>query len=243
MEKFRVGFTINRGVVIKSQKTGIAAKVNHLKDGTEFVEFICEKEENELFQEEMKKFQPKKIIAIMIIIYAMIFSFFCLLRGKAGIWPGVYLTVLTCTGLYELLQEIIYAIRYKSYGNILKRLEKLKIEKNDIDYKTISEIKFVSDNRTLDDIRMLIFIFSVSIVILFGAENNFKISIIIAICLYIVYLISLKNKKLIKFLQMIEKALVYRNAKKEQIQLVLFGLQFLEKHESDPEIVNWYYQN
>ena len=42
---------------------------------------------------------------------------------------------------------------------------------------------------------------------------------------------------------MIEKALVYRNANKEQIQLVLFGLQFLEKHESDPEIVNWYYQN
>ncbi len=248
MKELRIGFPINRGVVIRSPQTMITAKVTQSEDGTEVAGFIGYQEERNLIKDERKQIKKQEIILPMITIYTIVTILFYSVSGVMGIVAGVYFSLITCIQMYFLLSDVIYSLKYKQqaqYLNILKRIEKLAGDNININFENLFSIDYISENNYSQDIRQILLALSISIAMLFIRKDNIIIPMLIEVCIFIIYsVIFLKCKKSIKFLEKIVKALLYRKPTEEQIQLVWFGLNFISKYDDDCfKILQWYYRN
>lgn len=248
MKKLWIGFPIDGGVILTSPKTGIpTARVTRSNDGVEIAELIGYRTEKEILEEENKKISSQNIIRGMIVAYAIITISFAIISGIRGLTVGLYISLITCVQVHSLLQDILYAFKYKEYAqymSILERIDECDRDKKDISLEELSVIKYNSKETNIYKISQILLTLIVAIVVLF-TENTATITYVITIVtIFILYIFSLKNRKTIKLYEKIEKLLLYRKPTKDQIELVWFGLQFLKKcEEEDSRIFDWYYKN
>ena len=58
--------------------------------------------------------------------------------------------------------------------------------------------------------------------------------------IFVIYFISKKNERLLEILNKINELLIYRKPTEQQIENVLFGLNYLKKCE-ETDVARWFY--
>jgi len=253
MKRERLGFKFDEGLIVKSPETGIAAKVELQKDGTAVASLMKWTEEMELemqAKEEEEIPSKKKIIAGMILFNLAIIGAFILASGVAvGLVAALYFIAMTFSAIYFLLPQIIYAVKYKEmvqYESIFRKVDTcymLRMEINKANIKNITVKPFVqeiNDRMNIDNIRQIFLAVAITPFILLVSYVNIIVLFVMEAVICVIYFISIKNERLLEILNKINELLIYRKPTEQQIENVLFGLNYLKKCE-ETDVARWFY--
>lgn len=253
MKRERLGYKVGDLLVVKSPETGIAAKVEIQRDGTLVASLMKWTEERELemqAKEEEEIPSKKKMITGMILFYLTIIGACILTSGVAvGLVAALYFIAMTFAAIYFLLPQIIYAVKYKGivqYESIFRKLDtcyKLGMEINKANIKNITVKPFVqeiSDRMNIDNIRQIFLAVAITPFILLVSHVNIIVLLAMEAVIFVIYFTTIKNERLLEVLNKINDLLVYRKPTEQQIENVLFGLNYLKKCE-ETEVASWFY--
>lgn len=253
MKRERLGYKVGDLLVVKSPETGIAAKVEIQKDGTlvaKLMNMVEAMEKEMQANKEDEEPSKKKMITGMILFYLAIIGACILASGVAvGLVTALYFIAMTFAAIYFLLPQIIYAVKYKEmvqYESIFRRVDtcyKLGLEINEYNLKNITVKPFVqeiTDRMNIEHIRQLFLATTITPFILIISHVNIIILFAMEALIFIIYYISKKNERLLEILSEINVLLVYRKPTEQQIENVLFGLNYLKKCE-ETEVASWFY--
>ena len=253
MRRERLGYKVGDLLVIESPETGIAAKVEIQKDGTVVASLMNMVEAMEMEMQankEDEKPSKKKMITGMILFNLAIIGAFILASGVAvGLVVALYFIAMTFSAIYFLLPQIIYAVKYKEmvqYESIFRKIDtcyKLGIEINKANIKNITVKPFVqeiSDRMNIDNIRQIFLAVAITPFILLVSYVNIIVLFVMEAVIFVIYFISKKNERLLEILNKINELLIYRKPTEQQIENVLFGLNYLKKCE-ETDVARWFY--
>lgn len=248
MRRERLGFKCDEGLIIKSPETGIAAKVELQKDGTAVAGLMNWTEvmnlEMKATEEELSK---KKILAGMILFYFAITGICIYISGVTiGIMAGLYFIAMTSVEFYFLVPQIIFNAKHKEeaqYDNIFRKTYDCYSRGLFINKKNIQSSKpyyegFINESN-MRRIRQAIIAIVLTPVIL--SSHYVNMVIIIDVVIFIIFFWSMKTRKLLELSRKINEFLVYRKPTEEQIDIVLFGFQYLKKCEETSDLMKWFY--
>ncbi|MBS5864021.1 MAG: hypothetical protein KIC54_04965 [Clostridium sp.] len=252
MRKERSGYKIEDLLVIKSPETGIAAKVELNADGTRVASLMNWTDENKLGMkaiEEEEKPAKKKIIVGMILFYLAITGIFICISGVAvGLVTALYFIAMTFAAIFVLSQQIIYAVKHKEkvqYESIFRKVDTcymLGKEINEANIKNITVKPFIqelSDRMNINNIRQIFLTITITPFILLVSYANIIALLVMEAVIFVIYITSIKNEKLLEILNKTNELLVYRKPTEQQIEDVLFGFNYLKNCE-ETEVARWF---
>lgn len=251
MMKERLGFKCDEGLIIKYPETVLTAKVTIQKDNKYVAELINYSQLRERIENNNKE-KPikKKLISSMIVFYILLAVLFIYTSGSfMGIFISAYFTLGSFLPLYYILKNIIYALKHKEevqYANVLRKanacyLTGKKISKENLEnIEVIPYIENIENRVNMDYLRQILLIIFTTTILILIPHINFIILMCLDIPVLILYIFSGKNVKLLKLLAKLNEILVYRKPTDEQVEVVLFGMNYLERCTKD-DIVKWFF--
>lgn len=252
MRRERLGYKVGDLLVIESPETGIAAKVEIQKDGTVVASLMNMVEAMEMEMQankEDEKPSKKKMITGMILFNLAIIGAFILASGVAvGLVAALYFIAMTFSAIYFLLPQIIYAVKYKEmvqYESIFRKIDtcyKLGIEINKANIKNTVKpfVQEISDRMNIDNIRQIFLAVAITPFILLVSHVNIIVLFAMEAVIFVIYFTTIKNERLLEVLNKINELLIYRKPTEQQIENVLFGLNYLKKCE-ETDVARWFY--
>ena len=151
---------------------------------------------------------------------------------------ALYFIAMTFSAIYFLLPQIIYAVKYKEmvqYESIFRKVDTcymLRMEINKANIKNITVKPFVqeiNDRMNIDNIRQIFLAVAITPFILLVSYFNIIVLFVMEAVIFVIYFISKKNE-----------LLIYRKPTEQQIENVLFGLNYLKKCE-ETDVARWFY--
>ena len=119
----------------------------------------------------------------------------------------------------------------------------LRMEINKANIKNITVKPFVqeiNDRMNIDNIRQIFLAVAITPFILLVSYVNIIVLFVMEAVIFVIYFISKKNERLLEILNKINELLIYRKPTEQQIENVLFGLNYLKKCE-ETDIARWFY--
>lgn len=245
MEEERLGYVVEDGIILKSLKTGICAKITE-EDGKYSAKLISRKEEEKIHANIKQYELPKhKKLILLIIFYTILGFIFFLARGIIGIIAIAVFAVTTCFQLYYLLPDIIYAIKHKKdaqYLYIFKKAYQCYLQGKEINKENILSTNF-PESLKVAALQYCFWPIVITLCLLhLNATNGINV-LIFEVVAFTIFLILIINKKLKPFWLKIFEKIFYRKPSASQIEIVLFGINFIKKYEDDPERIKYFYLN
>ena len=250
MMKERLGFKCDEGLIIKYPETVLTAKVTIQKD-TYMAELMDYNQVREIIENNtQEKPIKKKLISSMIVFYILLTVFFIDVSDTfMGIFISAYFTLGSFFPLNYILKNIIYALKHKEevqYANILRKADACYTTRKEISKENLENIKVmpyienIQNRCNMENIRQILFIVFTTIILCLIPHINFITLMCLDIPIFILYICSAKNTKLIKALAKLNEVLIYRKPTDKQVEAVLFGINFLETCQKD-DIVKWFF--
>lgn len=119
----------------------------------------------------------------------------------------------------------------------------LRMEINKANIKNITVKPFVqeiNDRMNIDNIRQIFLAVAITPFILLVSYVNIIVLFVMEAVICVIYFISIKNERLLEILNKINELLIYRKPTEQQIENVLFGLNYLKKCE-ETDVARWFY--
>ena len=119
----------------------------------------------------------------------------------------------------------------------------LRMEINKANIKNITVKPFVqeiNDRMNIDNIRQIFLAVAITPFILLVSYVNIIVLFVMEAVIFVIYFISKKNERLLEILNKINELLIYRKPTEQQIENVLFGLNYLKKCE-ETDVARWFY--
>lgn len=119
----------------------------------------------------------------------------------------------------------------------------LRMEINKANIKNITVKPFVqeiNDRMNIDNIRQIFLAVAITPFILLVSYVNIIVLFVMGAVILVIYFISIKNERLLEILNKINELLIYRKPTEQQIENVLFGLNYLKKCE-ETDVARWFY--
>ena len=250
MRRERLGYKVGDLLVVKSPEKGLAVKVKLNADGTGVASLMNWDDSIKL---EMKAIEEeeipskKKIIAGMLLFYLGLTGLFICFSGVVvGIIVGMYFIAVTIMQFYFLLPQIIYSIKHKEevqYANIFRKAYACQSKGIWINKDNILSVKPSYEGSinesNINNIGSFIEIIFTPLMLI-APYVNISTIIIIEVGILLILVWSMKNGKLIELSRKINELLIYRKPTEQQIENVLFGLNYLKKCE-ETDVARWFY--